>query len=165
MLVFVEGLALHRVGQRHRCRAAPQDIAAIAESRHIRGSERQVMLHPAGAVRFQLAGHPLPALGVYHFIRHRVVDNDFHDAAAQAAQTRVLIDIKGFDLGPGTQTTLTAVWTVKEGDDALDRYGKAQIALKAEGAGIDQLARTQGKAIERLAATIAGELRVDPTPK
>jgi uncharacterized lipoprotein YmbA len=76
-------------------------------------------------------------------------------SAATDAGQRIEIDVSRFDLGPGRQTQLEVLWAVRSEDPMAERRGRTRIAETAQGEGFEALAAAQGRALDRLAQTLA----------
>jgi uncharacterized lipoprotein YmbA len=81
-------------------------------------------------------------------------------SAGSGAETRVTADFSRFQLGPGQQTVLDALWTIKRsGVEQALRRGRTQISVSASGSSYAQLAAAQGRALDQLAKAIALNLK------
>jgi uncharacterized lipoprotein YmbA len=79
-------------------------------------------------------------------------------AAGDAApRYRVALDVRRFDLSPGTGATLDAVWAVTADGRTL-ASARTVVAESAGGSGIEALVAAQSRAVERLARDIAAAL-------
>lgn len=83
----------------------------------------------------------------------------YRQSAGVDAQIRILVDIARFELGPGNQASLDAVWTIKEGEESLEKRGRTVVSIPSDGATYEQLAHAQGKALDILAKAITDQLR------
>lgn len=78
-----------------------------------------------------------------------------HQSAGIDAELRIQVDVSRFDLGPGRQTALDALWVVKGDDPAAERRGRTRLTLVAAGDDYQQLAQAQGRALDQLAEALA----------
>jgi uncharacterized protein len=78
-----------------------------------------------------------------------------HQSAGLAAELRIEVDVSRFELGPGRQTALDALWVVKSDDPAAERRGRTRLAVVAVGDDYQQLAQAQGRALDQLALALA----------
>ncbi|NJD06578.1 MAG: membrane integrity-associated transporter subunit PqiC [Methylococcaceae bacterium] len=78
-----------------------------------------------------------------------------HQSAGIDAELRIQVDVSRFELGPGRQTALDALWVVKSDDPTSERRGRTRLAVVAAGDGYQQLAQAQGRALDQLAEALA----------
>lgn len=78
-----------------------------------------------------------------------------HQSAGLDAELRIQVDVSRFELGPGRQTTLDALWVIKGGDPVAERRGRTRLAVPAGGDGYEQLVQAQGRALDQLAQALA----------
>jgi uncharacterized lipoprotein YmbA len=77
--------------------------------------------------------------------------------AVTNAVVKVRIDIVGFEARPGEAVLIDARWSLRRGDST--RQGRSVLREPSRGDGVDALAAAYSRALARLAADIATDLR------
>ncbi len=77
--------------------------------------------------------------------------------AATSAVVRLRIDIVGFEARPGEVVLIDARWSLRRGDTT--RQGRALLREPTRGNGVEALAAAYSRALARMAADIATDLR------
>jgi uncharacterized lipoprotein YmbA len=81
--------------------------------------------------------------------------------ATFAADYRVTIDLQRFDSTPGDAVQIEAVWVVKQVAQQRARSGRTVVREPANGQGYDALAAAHSRALARVSADIAAEIRAE----
>lgn len=77
--------------------------------------------------------------------------------AAATAAVKLRIDVVEFEARPGEAVLIDARWSVRRGDTL--RSGRSQLREPTRGSGVDALAAAYSRALARMAADIATDLR------
>jgi uncharacterized protein len=84
----------------------------------------------------------------------------YPQALGTDADYRVAIEVQGFESAPGESASLDAVWTVRRMKDGKTETGRTTVREPAKEKGYDALAAAHSRALTRLAADVAGAVRV-----
>jgi len=76
-----------------------------------------------------------------------------------AADYRVTLDVQRFESAPGDTVQLEVVWVVKQASPERARSGRTVAREPVDGKGYDALAAGHGRALARVSADIAAEIR------
>lgn len=78
-----------------------------------------------------------------------------------AADYRVTLDLQRFESTPGDAVQIEAVWVVKQAERGLARSGRTVVREPVDGKGYDALAAAHSRALARVSADIATEIRAE----
>lgn len=84
---------------------------------------------------------------------------DYTQSAAQDEDIRLLLDVTRFELGPGDQAVIEALWTVKHRDQGPIRHGRVRRAAPVVGSDMAAWAAAAGRALDSLAHDLVPELK------
>lgn len=81
------------------------------------------------------------------------------DTWSQSPDYRIAIEVERFESALGEAATLDAVWTIRDGHDAVAREGRTTVREATQGSGIGELAAAHSRALAQLSTDIAAAIR------